>query len=763
MNRKLSMYILIPASLCLLIAFISWRTVFFKKEESVNTDVTSYVDPRIGNISRILAPTLPAMYLPNQMIRVYPIRRNYNDNQITCFPLINVGYGAGEMFALRPWTSTVNADTWKTRFAYSREKEDIHPWYYSTYLTENNIEVEFSPGKKTGIYRFTFPGNATQKVLMNSFGHTNSWTFTGTNELTGTETYTWNVTGYLYGQFSAAGTASISDGTKTIQSGTLQGNDVKSVLTFAGNKSKTLEFRYAISYISAEQAKKSYDTEIAGKSFADVVQNGKNIWAEALGQIQVEGGTEAQKRAFYTALYRCRERMTDITEYTNTYYSAYNRKTNTDSRPFYVDDWVWDTYLTLHPLRTILTPAEEEDMLQSYVRIYEQSGSMPTFPTIYGDTRNMTAFHTAIIFQDAYSKGLRNFDVEKAYEGLRKDAINATTLPWRKAPLSSLDKFYQTKGYIPALKPGEPETVADVNKDERRQAVSVTLANGYDDWAMSQLAKSLGKQSDAALFAKRSLGYKNLWNARQQFFMPKDALGNWIQIDPAWDGGQGGRDYYTEGNGWTYIWGVQQDVGSLISLFGSKKAMEDKLDAMFTQSTGVSESAFLQKFPDAGGLTGQFGMGNEPSFHIPYLYNYTGAPWKTQSRIRYLLNRWFTDQSLGMAGDDDGGAMSAFYVFSAMGFYPVTPGLPVFTIGSPLFQKVAISLPGNKKFIITAANSSDVNKYIQSATLNGKVLNSPWITYKQIMAGATLNLVMGASPNKDWGKAGIDALKSLAY
>ena len=246
-------------------------------------------------------------------------------------------------------------------------------------------------------------------------------------------------------------------------------------------------------------------------------------WSSVMSQIKVEGGTEAQKRSFYTALYRSYERMVDITEDAS-YYSGFDKKIHKDTRPFYVDDWAWDTYLAHHPLRTILNPSMEEDMLHSYVRMYEQSGWMPTFPLLYGDHACMNGFHSSITFLDAYRKGLKNFDIEKAYQGMRKNATEATMLPWRNGEKTVLDDFYHQKGYFPSLAKDEKETVSEVHNFEKRQAVAVTLGNSYDDWALGQLGKDLNK-NDADIFQSRGYNYKNLWNSEKQF-------SSWLKLCP---------------------------------------------------------------------------------------------------------------------------------------------------------------------------------------------------------------------------------------
>ncbi|NII26842.1 glycoside hydrolase family 92 protein [Pseudoflavitalea sp. X16] len=698
-----------------------------------------YVDPTIGNVGQLLEPTRPTIQLPNQVIRVAPQRKDYLDNQITSFPLNIVSHRMGQVFSIKPSVKPVNAESWKDRMAYDHDLEINNPWHYSTYLVEDEVTVEFTPGKKAGIYRFRFPRSAHRAILLDVYnGGPSGYSFPSATEVTGMETWHGDVKVYMYGVWSASGTTH-----------TMPGSGAKAWISFPAAVGE-VELKYAISYISAAQAKKNYEEELKGRSFSTIAENGKKAWEKVLSQIKVEGGTEAQKRSFYTALYRCYERMVDITE-DNNYYSGYNKQVNQDKRPFYVDDWSWDTFLAHHPLRMILNPAQEEDMLQSYVRMYEQSGWMPTFPMLFGDHACMNGFHSSVVFLDAYRKGLRNFDIQKAYEGMRKNATDATIIPWRNGPATSLDHFYHTHGYFPALPPGEKETVSLVDNFEKRQAVAVTLGTSYDDWALAQLAKDLHKQDDYALFAKRGLNYKHLWHPEQQFFMPKDDKGNWINIDLKFDGGPGGRDYYDENNGWTYLWQVQQDVPGLIELMGGKQTFEDRLDQLYREGLGRGKHEFWSKFPDATGLVGQYSMGNEPGFHIPYLYNFTASPWKTQKTTRFLLDVWFKDNIFGIPGDEDGGGMTAFVVFSSMGFYPVTPGLPVYTIGSPVFSKVTIDLQHGKQFRLTANHCSVVNKYIQSARMNGKELNTPWFTHEQLMNGGHLELEMGPKPNKAWG------------
>jgi predicted alpha-1,2-mannosidase len=422
-------------------------------------------------------------------------------------------------------------------------------------------------------------------------------------------------------------------------------------------------------------------------------------------------------------------------------------------RPFYVNDAIWDTYRTTHPLRTILSPEMENDMLNSYVLMYEQSGSMPTFPGVLGNRMAMNCYHTAVSFIDGYRKGLRDYDVRKAYEGIKKNLTQETLVPWRQGtPKLWIDDFFHENGFVPGLHPGQEETEPMVDDFEKRQSVAVTLGISYDAWALAELAKELGKEEDADIFSAKAKNYKNLWHPDERLFMPKDEKGEWIMINPKFDGGTGYRDYYDENNGWTYAWDVQHDIAGLTGLLGGKQAAEKRLEQLFREPLDTRKYLYYVSGRNATGLVGQFAMGNEPGFHIPYLYNYFGAPWKTQKRTRFLLDTWFPDNPFGIPGDEDGGAMTAFVVLSYLGIYPVTPGLPYYTITSPVFEKATIHLENGKDFTIIAKGASKKNKYIQKAYIDGREIYSPFITHEQIMSGATLELILSDFPNKEWGK-----------
>lgn len=701
-----------------------------------------YVDPAMGGQGFLLEPTRPTVSLPNCMVRVYPVRRDQLDDQIHSFPLTIISHRLGELFWLMP-AEAGSSKAWDQPQAYDQEVET--PYYYSARFDDSLIQTEFTPTAHCGYFRFTFPSGKPVVVLANRQGGSlameNDHAISGIENIESQSDLTpGTMHAYVYGEFNTP---------VHIQKGSADAGDR---LTISATTAQTgLEFRYGISFISVEQAKKNLAEEIPGWTFEKVKRAAKDRWNDVLGQIQVRGGTLDQKRVFYTSLYRCYERMVNISE-DGRYYSAFDHQVHQDARPFYVDNWLWDTYRALEPLQTILNPEMEADKVQSYVRMYEQSGWLPAFAVLWGNHECMTGNPAAPWITDVWAKGVTNFDLATAYAGLKKNSLEGTWLPWRKGPKSSLDDFLDEHGYMPALHPGEKETVAAVHPRERRQAISVTEAQSYDDWCTAQIARSLGNETDYQRFLKRAADYKNVFRVDKGHVWPKDAEGKWIEpYDPGFSGGQGGRDYTTENNGYTYDWDVQHDLDGLIELMGGRAAAEAKLDQLFRQPLGMSKYDFWYKFPDASGLVGQFSMGNEPSLHIPYIYNYLGAPWKTQKRVRMLIDTWFTDTTLGMPGDEDGGGMSAFVVFSMMGFYPMTPGVPIYDLASPVFDRISIRLHNGKTFTIACHNNSADNKYIQSMTLNGQPLSRFWIKHTDIENGATLELQMGDTPNKTLG------------
>jgi predicted alpha-1,2-mannosidase len=727
------------------------------------------VNPNIGGISQLLETTVPLVNLPNSMMRIHRLPGNFQSEKIEGFPFILCGHRNGTAGLLMPTLGSVTADRKKWESYYDHDFETCTPYFYSVWLEDPDVNLEFTVAEKSSYYRIAW-NRTGQKNIMLAATSDGSIKIIDKNTVEGYEVYQNKVKVYFYlkteKSFASDSIWNTPDNQSAGKSG-IEGLKPAVSLTFNIPEKEQIGIKMGVSFIDSEQARKNLEADIPGWNFESLKSEGREKWNRALGKIDIKGGSQDQKTVFYTALYRTYERMVNISE-GGRYYSGYDDTIHADNdTSFFVDDWMWDTYRAAHPLQAMLNPDAEALKIQSYVRMYEQSGWIPSFPILSGDNPCMNGHHSAAIIADAYFKGIRNFDIGKAYAGLRKNAMEATMLPWRNGQMCSLDTFYLKNGYYPALNPGEPETVTLVHPFEKRQAVAITLAHSYDDWCLAQLAKALGKEDDYQYFMKRSLNYTNLFNRGTGFFAPRTSSGSWVRdFDPKFSGGLGNRDYFDENNGWTYLWDVQHNVSGLIDLLGGREEFIKRLDQLFIEPLGKWKPDYLQQMPDATGQVGQFVMGNEPGLHIPYLYNYAGAPWKTQQRVRLLLDTWFTNSPFGIPGDEDGGGLSAFVVFSCMGFYPVTPGIPAFNITSPVFNDVKVKLHGNKTFRIIAKNNGRQNKYIQKAYLNGKSWNKPWFSWKDIRDGGTLILEMGPRPDFKWGSgpgdappSGFDALK----
>lgn len=709
-----------------------------------------YVNPYMGNISHLLVPTYPTIHLPNSMLRVYPERADFTGDMLSGLPIIVTSHRGSSAFNLSPYQGEEAG--LKPVINYSYDHEKIHPYRYQVYLDDNNIDVDYAPSHQSAVYSITFEGQGPAYLVFNS---RNGQLKSDGKNISGYQFVDRKTKVYLYAETDKAPQQCgvLADNTVKYGETSVEGKDAALVMAY-GSDVKQLGVRYGISFISEEQAKKNLEREIAAYDVDVVAKIARNDWNDALGKIQTQGGTDDDKTVFYTSLYRCYERPVNLSE-DGRYYSAFDGKIHEDGgRPFYTDDWIWDTYRATHPLRILIDNEEESNIIHSFLLMAEQMGTnwMPTFPEVTGDSRRMNSNHAVATVIDAWKKGVRGFDLEKAYIASKKGIEEKTLIPWSAKPAGWLDDFYKEHGYIPALKPSEKETVENVSIWEKRQPVAVTLGTAYDQWCLSQIAAELGKEDEAKHYLRESYNYRNLFNPDTRFFHPKDKDGKFIEpMDYRYDGGLGARDYYDENNGYIYRWDVQHNIGDLISMIGGDKVFTSALDSMFNEPLGMSKWQFYSFLPDHTGNVGMFSMANEPSLHIPYLYNYAGQPWKTQKRIRTLLNQWFRNDLMGVPGDEDGGGMSAFVVFSQMGFYPVTPGSPTYNIGSPVFTDVKIDLGNGNTFEVKANNASEENKYVQSARLNGKVLNQPWFQHSDIAQGGLLELEMGPRANKAWG------------
>ena len=717
------------------------QSALFQSGKQIMYQPVDYVNPYIGNISHLLVPTFPTIHLPNSLLRVYPERGDYTGDLLKGLPLIVTSHRGSSAFSLSPYQGDPAAI--KPIIFFTYENEIVKPYYYEVRLDEAGTEIKYAPSHQSAIYEINFTQNKPAYLILNT---RNGAFEINENSVSGYQQLKNKIKVFIY--------------VETQQHPISISKDSSTVKIYFGNKAQKISLRYGVSFISVTQAKRNLVREIKNYDLQSLANSGRKIWNEALGKIDITDNNKDNKTVFYTSMYRCLERPVNMSEDGN-YFSAFDGKVHADNgQPFYTDDWIWDTYRAAHPLRILVNPKVETNIIQSYIRMAEQMDHfwMPTFPEVTGDSRRMNSNHAVATVADAFAKGLHDFDLQKAYTACKKGIEEKTLAPWSGKPAGWLDDFYKKNGYIPALAIDEKETVAEVNQGEKRQPIAVTLGTSYDQWCLSQLANNLGDTAAYHFYLNQSYNYRNVFNHQTHFFHPKNKDGIFIEpFDYRFSGGKGAREYYGENNGWIYRWDVQHNIADLIDLMGGKNAFCSALDSMFAEPMGRGKSSFYELLPDQTGNVGQYSMANEPAFHIPYLYNYAGQPWKTQKRIHTLLNQWFRNDVMGMPGDEDGGGMTSFIVFSSIGFYPVTPGIPAYSIGTPRFSNVKIHLDNGNIFEVIAIGNSTTNKYIQSATLNGKSWNQTWFYHDDIKNGGKLILQMGDKPNYQWGIKALDS------
>jgi predicted alpha-1,2-mannosidase len=754
------------SSYVLLVCFIVAQIFVACKNEKVK-DPVDYVNPNIGTIGHLLVATESMVQLPHGMVQTgqnpYPeIGDRYLADKIYSFSL-----RALPRYGIKTVPSWIMATTGKAQVkageiasAFDHDFETVTPYFSSVILEDYKITVETTVTEHASYYQFLFPKSDESHILL---GYNSKIKIVGNNAVEAVENMGKGQKAYFYAEFSkpfsSAGTwkgIAISSQPEQL------GDSIGVLASFSTATGEKVGVKVGVSYIDVEQARQNLKNEIPEWNFDQTKNRAKDIWNQALGKIQIEGGTEAERIKFYSALYRVMlgNQSVNLTEY-GRYYSRFDSAVHsTDGHDFYRVASNWGSHHSLFPLFLLVEPDKQNDMLRSYVRMEELGDWLSNS----GGYRNMIGRHEVATITDAYLKGFRDFDVEKAYSGMKRNSLETTMLSRHLGSnfgLTELDQVYLEKGFFPAIPSGEKEWVPQVGFG--RQAVAITLENCYDDWCMALMAKQLGKNDDYAYFLKRAHNYENVFDPATGFMRPKTADGKWIEpFDPIWSGGQGGRDYYTENNGWNYTWYVPHDVNGLVKLMGGRGKFVQKLNTLFTTTVPLySKFKFLGQYPDMTGWIGMYSHGNEITWHIPYLYNYAGAPWMTQRRVRQIMDLWYGTGPLGMCGDEDYGEMSSWYVLSAMGFYTVSPGSLTYDIGSPLFSRSVIDIGNGKKFVVEAKNVSKQNKYIQSAELNGKSIDRPWFSHEELMQGGKLVLNMGPLPNKVWGSSAEAAPPSM--
>lgn len=669
---------------------------------------------------------------------------NYKDTTIRGFigthqPAIWMGdYG---QVSLMPYGGELK--TPEPTLPFRHEDETAAPNYYSVRMGEpgRQIAAELTATTRAGFLKFKFPASDASHVIITAcksevesvkgFVQVNA----AAREIVGYNPDRQsahlgpplpNFKGYFVIQFdrpfASAGTwkgSEISAG-RTEESG----NHVGAYARFRTTEGEVVGVKVGTSFISLEQARENLRREIPAWDFERVKRDGRRVWNEALGKIAIEGGSRDERVNFYTAMYHALLFPRIFDEY-GRYYSAFDDKIHNGIS--YNDYSLWDTFRAEHPLLILIEPERVPGMITSLLQMYDEGGWMPMWPNpTY--TGIMISTHADSVIADAYVKGIRGFDLKKAYEATRKNAFTPpdgdTRTRWLdRAPWTAYEArggltYYMQLGYVP--------------QDKTDESVSRTLEFAYDDFCVAQLAKAVGRMDDYAVLMKRAKNYRNLYDPAKGFMRPRLADGRWDE--ESWNSKEERMPGFTEGGPWTYLFCAMQDVPGLVELMGGPEKFAAKLDENFTG--------------------GHYRHDNEPGHHYTYLFDYVGRAWRTQELVRETMRTKYQNSPDGLSGNDDCGQMSAWYIFSAMGFYPVTPGSDVYALGSPIFDKATIKLRGPYRkgpFTVIAKNQAPENIYVQSATLDGRRLRTPFIKHSDIANGSTLVFVMGPRPNKSWG------------
>ena len=720
-------------------------------QHASSPDYTKFVDPLIGTDAD--GHTFPGAVLPWGMVQLSPDTRinekddcagyHYADSSILGFSHTHysgTGEGAGGDIMLMPTVGEVQCDAGKAndtksgyRSTFSHDEEVASPGYYKVFLEDDQITAELTVTRRIGLHRYTFPETNQANIILDlTHGiHDKADSLylkiVNDRKIVGFRSSVGGLRMYQKLYFAAEFSRPFTtfgiavDGVlgRERKAG---GRDLKAWFRFSARGNATVLVKVAISKVSVDGALKNL-SELSGWDFDAVRERAREAWNRELQKIQVDGGTEAQRRIFYTALYHaCIHPSLDM-DRDRRYRSTNNNIYTAADFEDYTNFSLWDTFRGLHPLQTIISRGKTRDFLRTFVERYVHSGSLPMMEFSGNEVPSMIGYHSLSVIADAWTKGIRDFDVHTALAGMK----SLSNLPWEKI------KLYKTFGYVPC--------------NYVVQSVSRTLEYSYEDWCLAQVAKDFDR-ADYQYYSNCGNFYQNLFCAEKGFMTPRDSGRRWLQdFDP-----QEFSKHFTQGNAWQYTLFVPQDIQGLIRLMGGDKKFEDYLDAYFTAD-----------IPGRVGWIGQYRHGNEPSHHVAYLYNYAGAPWKTQQRVREILDTQYANRPDGLAGNDDAGQMSAWYVLSAMGFYSVTPGMDYYVIGSPLFDRVVIRLENGKSFEIMAKNNGPDRPYIQSATLNGMTFSKSFLRHADIMAGGKMVFEMGRQPNRRWGADEADRPTSLEF
>ena len=731
---------------------------FMASAQVKQADLTQFVNPLMGTDSKPSLSngnTYPAIALPWGMNFWTPQtgkmgdgwQYTYSADKIVGFkqthqpsPWMN-DYGE---FSLLPETGAVKLDEASRASWFSHKAEVAKPYYYSVYLADYNVTTEITPTTRAANFRITFPKSDSSHIVIDAYNKGSYIKIIpAKQEIVG---YSTRNSGSVPGNFKNYFVIYIDKPFESasawhdakIDAGSLEykGDHAGAVISFKTSKGEKVQLKVASSFISQEQAELNLKREIGTDNFEATQTKAKNIWNQTLNRINIEGGTLDQQRTFYSCLYRMLffpNRMYEMDAKGQTvHYSPYNGKT----MPGYLfaGTGFWDTFRALYPFLNLVYPSMVKEMQEGLINDYKEGGWLPEWSSPgYADC--MIGNNSASIVAEAYLKGGRGYDIEKLYEALIHGANNeGPNATGRKGV-----EYYNKLGYVPYN--------VGINENAAR-----TLEYAYDDFAIYQLGKALGKpESEIAIYKTRSQNYRNLFDPQTGLMRGKNKDGSFESPFNPFKWG----DAFTEGNSWHYIWGVFQDIQGLINLMGGKQKFVSKLDSVFTLPPIFDDSYYGTVIHEIREMQianmGQYAHGNQPIQHMIYLYSYGGEPWKAQYWARETMNRLYRATPDGYCGDEDNGQTSAWYVFSAMGFYPVCPVSTQYVLGAPLFKKMTINLENGKTIHINAPNNSAENRYIKTMTSNGKPYTKNWLSHQDLLKGAILNFDMSPVPNKQRG------------
>lgn len=734
--------------------------------KSVEKDYAAYVNPFIGTGGH--GHTFPGAVVPNGMIQPSPDTRidgwdassgyYYADSTINGFSHTHVsGTGCADYgdILLMPTVGkqTYNPQDYASQTLpyaseFSHQNETAEPGYYSVFLDRYKVKAELTATKRAALHRYTFPASDEAGFILDmdySIQHQTNMDMK-VDVVSDTEIKGYKLTEYwafdqqisFYAKFSKPFTYQIVRDTLTDQNGKMQPR-CKVLLSFKTKKDEQVMVKMGISAVDTEGAKKNLDAEIPAWDFEKVRSDARQAWNDYLSKIDVSTSSDTDRTIFYTAMYHTAISPNLFTDVDGRYWGM-DRKVHQGNadRPVYTVFSLWDTFRALHPLLSIIEPQLNNDFIRSLLKKHQEGGIFPMWDLASNYTGTMIGYHAASLIADAYTKGYADFDLQEAYKACLRAAEYDTTgikCPALVLPhLMPMAKYYKnTLGYIPC--------------DRENESVAKALEYAYDDYCISVLAEATGDSLNQKKYAQFAKAYERHFDPSTRFMRGVDSKGEWRSpFNPKASNHR--YDDYCEGNAWQWTWFTPHDIEGLVKLMGGEQGFIGKLDSLFTTDSSLEGENVSA---DISGLIGQYAHGNEPSHHIIHMYNYVNQPWKTQELIDRVLKEQYRDAPDGLSGNEDCGQMSAWYILNAMGFYQVCPGKPVYSIGRPFFDKVTINLPGdNKTFTILTKNNSKDNKYIQSATLNGKELNVPFIEHKDIAAGGTLEITLTNQPTK-WG------------